>query len=160
MIPSIVYALGLAEVLKLFKWKVYWELYAWGIVLIMVLILTWIPLYDRLPLLGSDNHVFVMILLQALIYYQLAGILTPDKYDIDTKKYFYRIRKGLFIVWTVLISIAIFNQYFILDDKYYLRFLLLPLTLACAWLPLWYRTIVIILTTAIGLVVIFSTPLG
>ena len=59
LIPGIIYGVALVDLLKIFRHKnTYWETTAWGIAMIINLIVSWFNLYDKLDMIGSSISLF------------------------------------------------------------------------------------------------------
>ena len=49
LIPAIIYGVAIVDLLKIFQHKIrYWELIAWGLLLMVLVINIWIELYQKL----------------------------------------------------------------------------------------------------------------
>ena len=86
LIPAVIYGQALIDVLKVFHHKkTYWEIIAWGVILIISIIGLWVELYHKLAHITEDAFQFIVVILQAILYAQLGRIITPEASDINTK---------------------------------------------------------------------------
>ena len=96
---------------------------------------------------------FLLIIIQAMLYARAANIITPEEKDVDTKKYFFSNYKLFFYM---LIAIGIANslmRYFVYDDNQaiWVRPLAIVLSLICiVFNRVWVRTPIMILFLILG----------
>lgn len=164
LIPAIIYGVAIIDLLKVFQHKKsYWELVSWGLLLMMIIINTWIELYQKLGSFVDNSLNFYLIIGQAIMFAQTAYVITPEEKDADTKKYFFSIRKLFFLLLAGTTTVNIIIRYAVFDDERvtWLRPLVIALLLICAFTDnKWIRTIILVLTFILALFVIFSDKLG
>jgi len=150
LIPAVIYGQALIDVLKVFHHKkTYWEIIAWGVMLIISIIGLWVELYHKLSHITEDAFKFIAVILQAILYAQLGRIITPEASDINTKSYFLSIRKNFFLVITAIPVTSILVQYVVFDDGHppYYRAIGVACYLAAAFIDkVWFRSIILALT--------------
>lgn len=154
LIPAIIFGVAIVDLLKLFSHKkTYFELMGWGIFLLMAIINLWINLYEKLDVITSGNLMFLLIIVQAMLYARAANIITPEEKDVDTKKYFLSNYKSFFYL---LVAISIVNsllRYFVYDDNQaiWVRPLAIVLALICiVFNRVWVRTPIMIVFLILG----------
>lgn len=147
-IPGVIYGVGVVDLLKIFRNKMYWEIIAWGIVLFLILIVQWFTLFERLSAIEMDIGLFTLLLLGPLAYTMTCTILTPEEDDrADTRAYFFKVRRKFFSWIIGFIMVNTFLQFIISDDGLaFLRLVLLPFLIGCVVINnIWMRTIALIL---------------
>jgi len=103
LIPAIVYGVAIVDLLKIFSHKKnYIELVGWGLFVITLVIFSWIELYNKLEVITGSNLSFFLIIGQSILLAKIAGVITPENSDTDTKQYFFKVRKTFF--WLLTIS--------------------------------------------------------
>jgi len=117
-LPAIVYGIAVVDLLKIFRHKhSYWEMIAWGILLIAYIVVIWLELWSKLVTVASDKWFFILIIVHAVILAQAAFILTPEEKDSDTEKYFILIRKKFFVFLTIIVGMNLLLQQLFFDDQ-------------------------------------------
>lgn len=158
LIPAIIFGVAIVDLLKLFSHKkTYFELMGWGIFLLMAIINLWIQLYEKLDFVTSDNLMFLLIIVQAMLYARAANIITPEEKDVDTKNYFFSSYKEFFYMIAVIGVVNILMQYFIYDDQQaiWLRPIGVIIALTCALVnKVWVRTTLMAFTLIIAALVL------
>jgi len=123
----------------------------------MAIVNLWIQLYDKLAFVTSDNYMFILIILQAMLYARSANVITPEEKDVDTKEYFFRIYKQYFYLMAAIATINTLMRYFIYDDQQavWLRPLIVVFAFLCALVNrVWLRTSILIFLLIIGILVL------
>jgi hypothetical protein len=150
LMPAIIYGVALIDLLKVFgNNKIYWELLAWGSLLMVNIIVIWLELWAKLDLVATDKWFFIFIIIQAILLAQIAAVITPEEKDIDTKIYFQSIRKVFFLLISAIIIFNFLSQEFFYDDErsWIIRPFILMLALACAFInKLWIRIISLVIS--------------
>ncbi len=117
LIPAIIYGVAIIDLLKIFGHKKnYIEMVGWGIFVMMSVIFSWIELYNKLEVITGDNVSFFFIIIQAIIFAKAAAIITPEEKDVDTKEYYFDVRKSFFLLLSGMTIYGILLQYFVYDD--------------------------------------------
>ncbi len=164
LIPAIIYGVAMVDLLKIFQHKKsYWEVVSWGILLFMIIINSWIELYQKLGSFVDNNINFYLIIGQAIMYAQTAYVITPEEKDADTKQYFHSVKKLFFLLLAGTIIVNVIIRYAVFDDDraIWLRPLAVVLLLICAYVDkLWVRTIILTFVFTLAMLVIFSDRLG
>ncbi len=142
------FGVAIVDLLKLFSHKkTYFELVGWGIFLMLVIISTWMKLFEKLDVVVSSNLLFLVIIAQAMLYARAANIITPEEKHVDTKKYFFSIYKSFFILFAVIAFFNILMQYFVYNDhqSVWYRPLGIVLALVCVYVNrVWVRTLIMV----------------
>lgn len=163
LIPAIIYGVAIVDLLKIFSHRRnYLELVGWGIFVMMAVIFSWIELYNKLGLITSDNISFFFIIIQAIIFAKIAALITPEEKDIDTKEYFFNVRKLFFLLLSAMAVYGIIMQYFVYDDHSpsWLRPLAIVFYLICGFSNnYWLRIITLGVSLIFGLLRVFTDVL-
>jgi hypothetical protein len=143
LMPAIIYGVALIDLLKVFgNNKIYWELLAWGSMLMVNIVIVWLELWSKLDMVATNKWFFILTIFQAILLAQIAGVITPEEKDIDTKVYFFSIRKVFFLLISATIIVNFIGQEFFYDDHrpWLIRISVLILGLACAFIDkIWIR---------------------
>jgi hypothetical protein len=143
LMPAIIYGVALIDLLKVFgNNKIYWELLAWGSLLMVNIIVIWLELWAKLDLVATDKWFFILVIIQAILLAQIAGVITPEEKHIDTKIYFHSIRRTFFLLISATIIFNFLSQELFYDDQrsWLIRPFILIMALACAFInKLWIR---------------------
>ena len=156
LIPAIVYGVAIVDLLKIFSHKKnYLELVGWGLFVITLVIFSWIEVYNKLEVITGSNLSFFLIIGQSILLAKIAGVITPEDKDTDTKQYFLEVRKTFFWLLTISFVYGVLLTYFLYDNhsiswlrltaiaiylisaytnKYWLRIMLLSVALVLAFL--------------------------
>ena len=160
LIPAIIYGVALIDLLKVFgNNKIYWELLAWGSMLMVDIIVIWLELWAKLNLVATDKWFFILVIIQAILFAQIAAVITPEEKDIDTKIYFHSIRKLFFSLISATIVFNFLSQEFFYDDQRseLIRPLILIMALACAFIDkIWIRTTSLVIIFGILIKILIS----
>lgn len=160
LIPAIIFGVAIVDLLKLFGHKkTYFELMGWGIFLLMAIINLWINLYEKLDFVTSDNLMFILIILQAMMYARAANIITPEEKDVDTKQYFFANYKEFFYMIAFIGVLNALMRYFVYDDNQavWLRPIAVVLALICAFVNRkWLRVIIMTFLLIISALILVS----
>jgi hypothetical protein len=117
LIPAIVYGVAIVDLLKIFSHKKnYIELVGWGLFVITLVIFSWIELYNKLEVITGSNLSFFLIIGQSILLAKIAGVITPENDDTDTKQYFFKVRKTFFWLLTISFVYGVLLSYFLFDD--------------------------------------------
>lgn len=154
LIPAIIYGVAIVDLLKIFSHKKnYIEMVGWGLFVMMAVIFSWIELYHKLVVITSNNISFFFIIIQAIIFAKVAAIITPEEKDVDTKEYYFNVRRTFFLLLSAMTVYGILMQYFVYDDQSpsWLRPLAIVFYIICGfsskyWLRLITLSIVLILS--------------
>jgi hypothetical protein len=153
LIPAIIYGVALVDLLKVFKnKKTYWEVVAWGSVMMLFVIITWLELFEKLDTVAANKWYYILLIGKAIIVAQIAAIITPEEKHMNTKDYFISIKQGFFLL---IAALTIFN--FVLQEFYYddhrpwtFRLSIIAIALACAFFnKMWIRVATLIIVAAI-----------
>lgn len=118
LIPAIIYGVAIIDLLKIFSHKKnYFEMVGWGIFVMMAVIFSWIELYDKLAFITGNNINFFFTIIHAIIFAKAAAIITPEEKDVDTKEYYFEVRKTFFWILTGMTIYGMLMQYFVYDDN-------------------------------------------
>ena len=95
----------------------------WALFMMGAIVALWIDLYDRLDLITNSNLLFLLLIGQAMLYAQASTVLTPEEKHLDTKKYFYSIKRVFFIIITGTILFNFLLNQFVYHnpDRQYIR---------------------------------------
>ena len=145
LLPAIVYGVAVVDLLKIFRHKhSYWEMVAWGFMLMVYVVIIWLELWTKLGAVATDKWFFILTIVNAVILAQAASILTPEEKDSDTEKYFLLIRKKFFMLISLIVVVNLILQEFFFDDQrpIVLRLTILFLFLTCYLVDkVWIRAI-------------------
>lgn len=153
LIPAIIYGVALVDLLKVFKnKKTYWEVVAWGSVMMLYVIITWLELFAKLDMVAANKWYYILLIGKAIILAQIASIITPVEKHMNTKDYFLSIKQAFFFL---IAALTIFN--FVLQEFYYddhrpllIRLSIVALALVCAFLnKMWIRVATLVIIFAI-----------
>ncbi len=160
LIPAIIYGVAIVDLLKIFSHKKnYIEVVGWGMFTMLVVIFNWIELYNKLELITSNSLNFFLIIIQAILFAQIAGIITPEEKDADTKKYFFEIRRTFFWLISAGSMLNILLQFFVYDDHSpsWLRPVAIVFFLICAYSDkFWIRISVLGIVFVLTILRVFS----
>ena len=160
LIPAIIYGVALIDLLKIFgDSKIYWELLAWGCLLMINIIVIWLELWAKLELVATDKWFFILIIIQAILFAQIAAVITPEEKHIDTKTYFFSIRKVFFLLMSATIVFNLLSQEFFYDDQRsgFIRPIILIMTLACSFInKIWIRITSLVIIFGILITILLS----
>ena len=68
LIPAILYGVSIVDLLKIFTHKKnYIEMVGWGLFMMLAVIYTWIDLFNKLPIVTSNNLNYFLIIIQAIL---------------------------------------------------------------------------------------------
>ncbi len=158
LIPGVIYGVGLADLLKAFKPKVYWEITAMAILLILTLTFNWFLFAEKIGVVADNIGLFALTLVSPMLFTRACNVLTPEADNHDTRAYYFEVLKPLFLLLTAHTLVNVIIQTLIENDGFNLfRFIGIPLLLLCAFYQkLWVRLLVML---AIGgiIVYIFTT---
>jgi hypothetical protein len=153
LIPAIIYGVALVDLLKVFKnKKTYWEVIAWGSVMMVYIIITWLELFAKLDMIAANKWYYILMIGKAIIVAQIAAIITPEEKDMNTKDYFISIKQGFFLLISLMTIFNYILQEFYYDDhrSWTLRLSIIALTLSCAFInKMWLRVATLIIISAI-----------
>ena len=160
IIPAIIYGVAIVDLLKIFNHKKnYFELVGWGIFCLVAIVISWSEIYDKADIIVKDNFSFYVLVLQSIIVARIAAVITPEEKHINTKKYFFEIKKSFFLLLALSGFINLMSQYFVFDDRspIYLRPILILIMLSCAFYDkVWFRTTMLSLLFLLSGILIFS----
>lgn len=145
LIPGIIYGVAIVDLLKIVQHKYnYWEVVYWGVLLMVMIINHWMDLYQKLDAIVDNNLNFYLIIGQAMVYAQAANVITPTENDIDTREYFFRIRKNFFLIVLGAVVVNILIEFVVFEDHLlWIRITGIPLILACAFIDkVWVRFLI------------------
>ena len=134
--PAIIYGVAIVDLLKIFSHrKNYSEMVAWGLMLMVYVIILWLELFDKLDIVTGSAFAFIAMVVKAIILSLAAAKITPEARDSDTKAYFMMVRKAFFLLIAALTLFNLFMQRFIYDDHRPLleRLLMITLFVVCAF---------------------------
>ena len=159
LIPAIIYGVAIVDLLKIFQHKKnYWEVITWGLLLLIIIINTWIELYQKLGTLLDSNVNFFIIIAQAMLYAQAAGVITPEEKDTDTREYFFDVKKTFFLILAVVTAWNLLVQYVVFDDhrEPWIRPTGIILSLICAYVDrIWVRGIIAAFIGGLAVIMVF-----
>ncbi len=163
LIPAIIYGVAIVDLLKIFNHKKnYIEMMGWGLFVMLALIYTWIELFNKLDTVTNNNISFFLIIFHAVLFARAAAIITPEKNDVDTKKYFMEIRKKFFWLLSFVAVYSMFMRYFVFDDNNpsWLRPFIIIIYLSAAYSnKYWLRISMLALILALSILKIFTDVL-
>lgn len=141
LIPGVIYGVGLADLLKAFKPKVYWEITSMAILLILTLTVNWFLFSERLSVVGENLGLFALTLVTPLLFTRACNVLTPDPGTRDTREHYMKVLKPFFLLLTAHTTVMVIIQILVHDDGFNLmRFIGIPFLLVCAFYhKLWVR---------------------
>ena len=141
LIPGIIYGVGLVDLLKTLRPKIYWEIPAMAFLLFLTLIVNWFMYADRLMNTSMNLGMYALSMVTPLIFAKACGVLTPEMDVTDTKKYFLDIQKIFFLLMAAHVSVNIIIQILLTDDGLNIqRFVGVAFLLSCAFYQaLWLR---------------------
>lgn len=116
-------------------------------------------IYNKLELITSNSLNFFLIIIQAILFAQIAGVITPEEKDADTKKYFFEIRKIFFWLISAGSLLNIMMQFFVYEDHSpsWLRPLGIVFFIICAYSDkFWLRISVLLIVFVIAILRVFS----
>jgi hypothetical protein len=144
LIPAIIYGVAIVDLLKIFRHKkTYWEVLIWGLLLMIIIINTWTELYQKLEHIVDNTFHFFIVIAQAILYAQAANIITPEEKHVDTRDYFFSIKKSFFLTLGSTTLMNLLVNYFVLADdrEIWIRPTAFALVLVCAFVDkVWVRT--------------------
>ena len=71
LIPAIIYGVAIVDLLKIFSHrKNYFEVVGWGVFVLMLVVFSWMELYQKLELITGDNLSFFLIIIQSILFSQ------------------------------------------------------------------------------------------
>jgi hypothetical protein len=118
LIPAIIYGVAIVDLLKIFSHKKnYIEMVGWGLFVMMAVIFSWIELYDKLAVITGNNINFFFTIFHSIIFAKAAAIITPEEKDVNTKEYYFNVRKSFFLLLTAMTIYGMLMQYFVYDDN-------------------------------------------
>jgi hypothetical protein len=160
LIPAIVFGVAIVDLLKIFSHKKgYYELIGWGVYLLVAICWLWYETFDKLDTVIVAKAGYFMIIVQAILYYSAASILSPEEKDVDTKLYFMSIKKSFFLLLTLIALTLIFMQFVVYNDEHivWIRFVAIALFLGCAFVEnAWLRNGVLIFLGTIKIYLIMT----
>ena len=159
LIPAIIYGVAIVDLLKTFRLKVYWEIAAWGIYMLMAAIILALTLYGQLDTMASDNKALILVVVQAILFSKAASIITPEESDLDTKSYYHKNYKFFIAMVISVFAFAWLNEFVIYDDRsntYVRPFGLVLAGVSVFWDNKWYRRIVLLFCVASAIAVLFG----
>ena len=147
LIPGVIYGVGLADLLKAFKPKIYWEITAMAIILILTLIINWFLYSSRLSVLSENLGLFALTLITPMIYTRACNVLTPDPGKQDTRQHYFDVLKPFFLLLAFHTLVNVIIQSVIQQDSFnVLRFIAIPILLICAFYHrIWIRIVVMVM---------------
>jgi len=146
LIPGLIYGVGLVELMRILNRKMYWEIIAWSIVMFLSLIVQWFGLYDRLEFLELNMGIFTLLLINPLLFTRICHTLSPHEDVVDTELYFKNERPVFFALLSLSLISGLILQYVLMDDGLGgLRFVILPLVIACIFVHgKWIRVLALL----------------
>jgi hypothetical protein len=130
LLPAIVYGVAVVDLLKVFRHKKsYWEMIAWGLVLMVYIVIIWLELWTKLDVVATDKWFFILTIVSAVILAQTSSLLTPEEKDTDTEKYFLLIRRRFFLLLILIVGVNLALQELFYDDQRPLIFRITFITL-------------------------------
>ena len=160
LIPAIIFGVAIVDLLKLFGHKkTYFELLGWGLFLLLAIINLWMKLFEKLEIVTSSNLLFLILIIQAMLYARAANTITPEEKDVDTKEYFFDIYKSFFILVAIVAFFNILMQYFVYDDhqSLWIRPLGVVLALIAAYVPkVWIRSSIMIFYLLVAFLILIQ----
>ena len=151
LIPGVIYGVGLAELIKAFRPKVYWEISVMASIMILTLIINWFLFSSRLSVVSENLGLFALTLITPMLFTRACSILSPDAGTQDTRAHYLEKIKPFFLLLAIHTSVNVIIQLLIQDDGFnILRYVIIPFLFASAFVHrLWLRiiTMVIILGT-------------
>ena len=132
LIPAIIYGVAIVDLLKVFRRKVYyWESLLWSILMMMSIIIIWLELYRKLGAIVDSNLAFILIIIQSVVYAQVASVLAPEDDSPSEKEYFVNMQKQFFILLALSAFVNLMVQFFVFEDnKEVIRMVSIPILLA------------------------------
>ena len=160
LMPAIIYGVALVDLLKVFKGrKTYWEVVAWGSVFMVYIVIIWLELWAKLDIVATDKWFFILTILKAILLAQIAGIITPEEKDTNTKNYFLSVRVKFFLMVSALVIFNIFLQEFFYNDHrpWFIRGSILALSLSCVFInKSWIRIATLVVTFGLLIRILIS----
>ncbi len=158
LIPAIIYGVAIVDLLKVFRHrKHYWESLLWGIVMMMAVIVMWLELYRKLGALADSNLSFILIIVQAMVYGQIASVLATEDESLSGKEHFINKQKQFFLLLALSALVNLLVQFLVFEDnKELLRLVSIPILLSVAYLnKVWLRTVIAALIATWGINALF-----
>ena len=159
LIPAIIYGVAIVDLLKIFQHKKnYWEILAWGILLLIIVVNVWTELYQKLGSLVDNNLNFFVIITQAIFYALSVSIITPEEVHTDTKEYFFSVKRNFFLILAATTFFNIVVQLLVFDDQRaaWIRPTGIVLLLICAYVDkIWVRTSILVFIYMVALMIVF-----
>lgn len=163
LIPAIIYGVAIVDLLKIFSHKRnYFEMVGWGIFVLIVVVFSWMELYQKLTLITSSNLSFFLIIGQAILYAQITNVITPEEGDKDTLTYFLKVKKLFFTLLAIAGVLGIIMRYTIYDDHSpeWIRPLAVALYIICAFSnSKWLRVSILITALILAVLRVFTDVL-
>lgn len=163
LIPAIIYGVAIVDLLKVFGHrKNYIEIMGWGIYVMLAVIYSWTELYFKLELITNNTINFYLVIIQAIILAMLARLITPEEKDIDTKVYFFNVRKSFFILASVSVVYNVLLSNFMYHDRLplWIRLLGVVLYLVVAFSnKFWLRITILAFVLTLTLLIIFTSSI-
>ena len=160
LMPAIIYGVALVDLLKVFKSrKTYWEVVAWGSVFMVYIIIIWLELWAKLDLVATNKWFFILMILKAILLAQIAGVITPEEKNTNTKNYFLSVIVQIFLMVTALLIFNILLQEFFYNDyrPWSIRIAILVLSLSCVFFnKSWIRIATLVVTFALLISILIS----
>jgi hypothetical protein len=117
LIPAIIYGVAIVDLIKIFGHKKnYIEMVGWGIFIMMLVIFSWMELYQKLEAITNSNLSFFLIIGQAILLTNIAKVITPEREDENTEVYFFEVQQRFFLLLFGAAIYALVIQYFVFDD--------------------------------------------
>ena len=147
LIPGVIYGVGLADLLKAFRPKIYWEITAMAVILILTLILNWFLFSSRLSVLSENLGLFALTLITPMIYTRACNVLTPEPGTQDTREHYFSVLKPFFLLLAFHTTINVIIESVIQEDTFnLLRLIAIPLLFICAFYHrIWIRLVAMLL---------------
>ena len=117
LIPGIIYGVAIVDLLKLFRTRMYPELWGWGVFAFLSIIQSWLSLFNKLDKIATNNLDFLVIVIHSVMMAKAISLLTPEEEDIDSERYFLSIIKPFAKLVTAIILLNFIIQYTVYDDN-------------------------------------------
>lgn len=161
LIPAIIYGVAIVDLLKIFGHKKnYIEMMGWGLYVMMSVIFLWTELYTKLDLIVASQLNFFLIIAQAIMLAMLARTITPEEKDVDTKAYFFSIRKKFFILAAASVSYNVILSYTLYVDEraLWIRLFAIALYLVVGFSnKFWIRITILAFVLVMAILTIFTS---
>jgi hypothetical protein len=162
LIPGVIYGVGLADLLKAFKPKIYWEITVMAILLILTLIINWFLFSEKLEIVGGNLGLFALSLITPMLFTRACNVLTPGVDIQNTREHYHAVLKPFFLLLATHTLVNVLIQTLIEDDGFnILRLIGIPFLLVCAFYHrLWMRLVMMLIIGSLIIYVFTVHQLG